>query len=132
MNGILKSSDGYLIITQRALWVGEHPGMLDTPGGHPEPANIDPIFNLKFNSEDCFDQVGQMNQNDVILEIFKSQKDEMELEFNIDSNDLSFPVLFSIGRIKSGNGRIVIYFFIETTRTKQEILNSWSKTLVWA
>jgi len=43
------------------------------------------------------------------------------------SKDLSYPVLYSIGRIKSGNGRPVFYFFIQANRTKNEIENSWSK-----
>ena len=40
VNGILRTSDGFCVITKRAAWVGEHPGMLDTPGGHPEPAKV--------------------------------------------------------------------------------------------
>ena len=84
VNGVLKTSDGFLVVTQRALWVGEHPGMLDTPGGHPEPSNVDSKFNLKFNSTDCFDSVDKMDPKQVSVEIFKSQKEEMELEFNIN------------------------------------------------
>ena len=40
VNGILRTCDGFCVITKRAAWVGEHPGMLDTPGGHPEPVNV--------------------------------------------------------------------------------------------
>ena len=36
-------------------------------------------------------------------------------------------MLYSIGRIKSGAGRIVAYFLIDTAFTKDQILESWSK-----
>lgn len=84
VNGVLRTSDGYIIITKRAEWVGEHPGMLDTPGGHPEPSAVDPIYNLKVNGQEIFQNVADMNNEKVIRELFKSQQDEMELEFNIE------------------------------------------------
>merc|ERR1711990_1263919 len=71
--------------------------------------------------------VANMHKEKVIRELFKSQQEEMELEFNIESKDLSYPVMYSIGRIKSGNGRPVFYYFIQANRTKNEIENSWSK-----
>merc|ERR1712131_30969 len=127
VNGVLRTSDGYIIITKRAEWVGEHPGMLDTPGGHPEPSAVDPMYDLKVNSQEVFKNVGDMDKKKVIKELFKSQQEEMELEFNIESKDLSYPVLYSIGRIRSGNGRPVFYYFIQANRTKDEIASSWSK-----
>ena len=36
-------------------------------------------------------------------------------------------MLYSIGRIRSGNGRPVFYYFIQANRTKNEIETSWSK-----
>ena len=30
VNGILRTSDNFIVITKRAEWVGEHPGMLGT------------------------------------------------------------------------------------------------------
>ena len=36
-------------------------------------------------------------------------------------------MLYSIGRIRSGNGRPVFYYFIQANRTKAEIETSWSK-----
>ena len=84
MNGVLRTSDGYIIITKRAEWVGEHPGMLDTPGGHPEPSAVDPIYDLKVNSQEVFKNVENMDKKKVITELFKSQQEEMELEFNIE------------------------------------------------
>lgn len=83
VNEVLRTSDGYIIITKRAEWVGEHPGMLDTPGGHPEPSAVDPIYDLKVNGQESFQNVANMNKEKVIRELFKSQQDEMELEFNI-------------------------------------------------
>ena len=84
VNGVLRTSDGYIIITKRAEWVGEHPGMLDTPGGHPEPSAVDPMYDLKVNSQEVFKNVGDMDKTKVIKELFKSQQEEMELEFNIE------------------------------------------------
>jgi len=127
VNGVLRTSDGYIIITKRAEWVGEHPGMLDTPGGHPEPSAVDPLYDLKINGQEVFKNVADMDKEKVIKELFKSQQEEMELEFNIESKDLSYPVLYSIGRIRSGNGRPVFYYFIQANRTKNEIETSWSK-----
>ena len=58
--------------------------MLDTPGGHPEPSAVDPIYDLKVNSQEVFKNVGDMDKKKVITELFKSQQEEMELEFNIE------------------------------------------------
>ena len=84
VNGVLRTSDGYIIITKRAEWVGEHPGMLDTPGGHPEPSAVDPLYDLKVNGQEIFQNVADMHKDKVIRELFKSQQEEMELEFNIE------------------------------------------------
>ena len=108
MNGVLRTSDEYLVVTKRAMWVGEPPGMLDTPGikqiytrvlfydwtifgrnlniilgGHPEPSSVDDSFNLKLTSSECFERVAELDAKSVVKELFKSQKEEMELEFNI-------------------------------------------------
>ena len=58
--------------------------MLDTPGGHPEPSAVDPLYDLKINGQEVFQNVADMDKEKVIKELFKSQQEEMELEFNIE------------------------------------------------
>ena len=47
MGILLLTSDNHLLVIRRALWTGENPGMIDRPGGHPEPSKI-----FKFNDPD--------------------------------------------------------------------------------
>ena len=81
VNGVLLTADGFVIIVRRAAWVGEHPNMLDTPGGHPEPSNVDKRFDMKKNLK--LPTVEELKPEDVVKEIFKSQQDEISVEFNI-------------------------------------------------
>ena len=81
VNGILLTADGFIIIVRRASWVGEHPNMLDTPGGHPEPSNLDPRFNMKHHS--TMPDINILQNADVVGEIFISQQEELSVELNI-------------------------------------------------
>ena len=103
--------------------------MLDTPGGHPEPSKLSSTFDLKNSTDDqaIYAKVAELDANQCVRELFDSQAEEMMLEFNIPSEKLSAPMLYSIGRIKSGAGRIVAYFLIDTDFTKDQILESWSR-----
>jgi len=40
VGAVLETVDGYLCFIKRSQHVGEYPGYLDCPGGHPEPTNI--------------------------------------------------------------------------------------------
>jgi hypothetical protein len=114
VNGVLLTSDGYIVLVRRSLWVGEHPGMIDTPGGHPEPSNIDSKFNMKLNPE--MPSVSILDEKAVVNEIFRSQKDELCVELNIPEDMISDPKLLSIGRVSSGNGRLGMrsnYYFMK-------------------
>ena len=92
---------------------------------------MSPNFDLKnVNDADHATILARVTELDPIAcvnELFDSQADEMALEFNISPEDLSEPRLYSIGRIKSGAGRVVVYFLIETTVTKGQLLESWSR-----
>ena len=74
-----------------------------------------------------FGRVEELDPLACVSELFDSQADEMALEFNISPKDLSEPRLYSIGRIKSGAGRVVVYFLIDTTVTKDQVLESWAR-----
>ena len=93
MNGVLITSDNYIVIVKRASWVGEHAGLLDTPGGHAEPSKVD---------SSCPSQVRD--------ELFDSFKDEMHCEFNISKEDLSEPRLYAVARLGTLAGRVNFYF----------------------
>ena len=77
---------------------------------------MSPNFDLKnVNDADHATILARVTELDPIAcvnELFDSQADEMALEFNISPVDLSEPRLYSIGRIKSGAGRVVVYFLI--------------------
>ena len=125
VNGILVTADGFVIIVRRASWVGEHPNMLEPPGGHPEPSNLDARFDMNYHS--TMPDISILQSADVIGEIFKSQQEELSVELNIPIDKLTFPKLLSIGRVGSGCGRPVMYFQVSAGLNKCEIEESWSK-----
>jgi len=110
VNGVLITSDDYVVIVKRASWVGEHAGLLDTPGGHAEPSKVDAT-----------------SPSQVRNELFDSFKDELHCEFNISKSDLSEPMLYAIARLGTLAGRVNFYYRITTTLTKENIECSWKK-----
>jgi len=81
VNGVLITSDDFVLISRRAAWVGEHAGMLDTPGGHPEPSNLDHKFDMKRGEP--LPDISCLESDAVVHEIFLSQKEEISVELNI-------------------------------------------------
>ena len=37
VGAITLTTDGFVVLVRRASWTGEGAGMIDRPGGHPEP-----------------------------------------------------------------------------------------------
>ena len=51
VGAITLTSDNWIILMKRADWTGEYPGMVDRPGGHPEP---DLVRQVIFTSKHYF------------------------------------------------------------------------------
>jgi len=94
VNGVLITADDHVVIVKRASWVGEHAGLLDTPGGHAEPSKVD-------TTSPC----------SVRDELFDSFKDELHCEFNICKSELSEPKLYAIARLGTLAGRVNFLLF---------------------
>ena len=90
---MLITSDDHVVIVKRASWVGEHAGLLDTPGGHAEPSKVDAT-----------------SPSQVRDELFDSFKDELHCEFNIAKSEMSEPRLYAIARLGTLAGRVNFYY----------------------
>lgn len=82
-----------MVIVKRASWVGEHAGLLDTPGGHAEPSKVDATSPAQVRDE-----------------LFDSFKDELHCEFNISKSEMSEPMLYAIARLGTLAGRVNFYY----------------------
>lgn len=124
------------MIQKSANWVNYSPGSFGTPGGHPEPKNVDFTINLEEinrqenpkTSKFALDFT-QINSK-IAHEIFKSQKDEIMVELNLQESDLTSHRLHSIigcPYVKDTSdqkfwNRPVFYFVTTTNLTSQEII----------
>ena len=63
------------MVTRRALWTGESAGMLDRPGGHPEPSNI---FDFQDPSVPKIEEIVKSFQKK--QDVSKSRKSDVDLK----------------------------------------------------
>ncbi|KAK7079522.1 Nudix (nucleoside diphosphate linked moiety X)-type motif 22 [Halocaridina rubra] len=107
---LLITDDGYGVVTRRAAWTGEFPGLLDRPGGHPEPeGKLKPNF-------------GQTDINEIVMEeIWTSAAQEAEDELGIDKSKLEDMRFLGISINNESGGRPSLEFFARLRMKSQEI-----------
>ncbi|XP_028409798.1 uridine diphosphate glucose pyrophosphatase-like [Dendronephthya gigantea] len=107
---IVVSSDNYVVMFKRSDMVGESPGMVDFPGGHMEPSDID--------KDDILEN---MCGDDVVKEFFYSALREARDEVNLPESSLSWPCLLGILRNNKIGGKPGACFYMRCTCTSEEI-----------
>ncbi|XP_072573561.1 uridine diphosphate glucose pyrophosphatase NUDT22 isoform X4 [Paramormyrops kingsleyae] len=101
--------------TRRSQKVAEASGLLDIPGGHPEPKAVCMGVN-----EDSI-RVEQLPQEAVVRELFSSVQAEIRDEVNIPLSCLSAPILMGIALNHTSAGRPSAEFYISCSLTAQEV-----------
>lgn len=108
----LMTSDDFLVFLRRSQQVAEAPGLVDVPGGHPEPQAL-----CTNNSPQHVDFPGEL----VVRELFSSVLQEICDEVNLPLLTLSPPLLLGIARNETSAGRASAEFYVQCSLTSEEV-----------
>ncbi|KAF5897588.1 nucleoside diphosphate-linked moiety X motif 22, partial [Clarias magur] len=117
VGAVLLTSDGHVVMLRRSQRVAEAAGLLDIPGGHPEPKAV-----CQGTSEhDISVDLMQGYETAVVAEIFSSVCAEVRDEVNVPLDFLSAPVLMGIALNHTSAGRPSAEFFMRCSLTTEEV-----------
>ncbi|KAF4009847.1 hypothetical protein G4228_001006 [Cervus hanglu yarkandensis] len=101
----LATADDFLVFLRRSGQVAEAPGLVDVPGGHPEPQALCPGDNPLHK-----DLPGEL----VVHELFSSVLQEICDEVNVPPLTLSQPLLLGITCNETSAGRASAEFYVHS------------------
>lgn len=108
----LATADDFLVFLRRSRQVAEAPGLVDVPGGHPEPQALCPGDRPSHK-----DLHGEL----VVRELFSSILQEICDEVNLPLLSLSQPLLLGIARNQTSAGRASAEFFVRCSLTSEQV-----------
>ncbi|KAG8437965.1 hypothetical protein GDO86_008594 [Hymenochirus boettgeri] len=111
----LECKDKRFVLLRRSSRVGEAPGQLDIPGGHPEPKAVAPNVPEEELSLDV------LKPELVIRELFSSILAEIRDEVNLPMWSLSEPLLLGIARNHTSAGRPSAEFYVRCSLSSEEV-----------
>ncbi|KAL6473982.1 hypothetical protein MHYP_G00175430 [Metynnis hypsauchen] len=117
VGAVLVTSDGQVVLLRRSQRVAEAAGLLDIPGGHPEPKAV-----CQGVSEEAINvDLMQGCEKAVVAELFSSVCAEVRDEVNVPLSFLSAPVLMGIALNHTSAGRPSAEFYIRCSLTMEEV-----------
>ncbi|XP_076861992.1 uridine diphosphate glucose pyrophosphatase NUDT22 isoform X2 [Brachyhypopomus gauderio] len=122
VGAVLVTSDGYVVLLRRSQRVAEAPGLLDIPGGHPEPKTVCKEVREEAISIDLLKGC----ERAVVAEIFSSVCAEVRDEVNVPLSFLSSPVLMGIALNHTSAGRPSAEFYVRCYLTMEEVKDFYS------
>ncbi|XP_026579841.1 uridine diphosphate glucose pyrophosphatase-like [Pseudonaja textilis] len=117
VGAVLHTADDNLVFLRRSLCVGEAPGKIDVPGGHPEPQAVlgkDASVGSLIRHQDL---PGDL----VVGELFSSVLREIQDEMNLQPDTLSRPLLLGIVRNETTAGRCSAEFYVRCSLSSEEV-----------
>ncbi|XP_048215348.1 uridine diphosphate glucose pyrophosphatase NUDT22 [Perognathus longimembris pacificus] len=112
VGAVLATADDFVVFLRRSGQVAEAPGLVDVPGGHPEPQVL------------CPGGVPQhkiLPRELVVRELFSSVLQEICDEVNLPLLTLSQPLLLGIARNETSAGRASAEFYVRCSLTSEEV-----------
>ncbi|XP_070692758.1 uridine diphosphate glucose pyrophosphatase NUDT22 [Pempheris klunzingeri] len=119
VGGVLCTDDGQVVLIRRSQRVAEAGGLLDIPGGHPEPKVVCERLGQAVSDEQI--RVSMMQQRAVVSELFLSVCAEIRDEVNIPLSSLGAPVLMGVALNHTSAGRPSAEFYVSCSLTSDEI-----------
>ncbi|XP_076905658.1 nudix hydrolase 9-like [Bidens hawaiensis] len=118
---VVETVDNKIIVLQRSNNVGEFPGYLVFPGGHPEPDEVG------ITSHKCENglQNSELSNSKVSQEMFDSIIREVVEEIGVPAATLSEPLFIGISR-RVMNVRPVAFFFIKCNLQSTQVQELYS------
>lgn len=108
----LVTADDFLVFLRRSQQVAEAPGLVDVPGGHPEPQAL-----CSGGITQHKDLPGEL----VVRELFSSVLQEICDEVNLPLHTLSQPLLLGIACNETSAGRASAEFYVQCSLTSEEV-----------
>ncbi|XP_041099369.1 uridine diphosphate glucose pyrophosphatase NUDT22 [Polyodon spathula] len=115
VGAMLLTADDSFVFLKRSERVGEAPGKIDIPGGHPEPKAVAVGI-----PEECI-QLKDLSEELVVQELFFSVLAEIRDEVNLPLRSLHKPILLGIARNHTSAGRASAEFYIRCSLTSEEV-----------
>ncbi|XP_026213518.1 uridine diphosphate glucose pyrophosphatase NUDT22 [Anabas testudineus] len=121
VGAVLCTDDGQVVLIRRSQRVAEAGGLLDIPGGHPEPK----VVCESLGHEVCEEQISvvmmQQKPEAVVSELFSSVCAEIRDEVNVPLSSLGKPVLMGIALNHTSAGRPSAEFYVSCSLTSDEV-----------
>ncbi|XP_044304467.1 uridine diphosphate glucose pyrophosphatase NUDT22 [Varanus komodoensis] len=115
VGAMVHTTDDQFVFLRRSLCVGEAPGKIDVPGGHPEPLVVTRNSSKEPLRHEDFPR------KSVVQELFSSVLREIEDEVNLPLSSLSRPLLLGIARNQTSAGRCSAEFYVRCSLTSEQI-----------
>ncbi|XP_051277102.1 uridine diphosphate glucose pyrophosphatase NUDT22 [Dicentrarchus labrax] len=119
VGGVLCTDDSQVVLIRRSQRVAEAGGLLDIPGGHPEPKVVCERLGQEVREEQI--SVDMMQQRPVVSELFSSVCAEIRDEVNIPLSSLGEPVLMGVALNHTSAGRPSAEFYVSCSLTSDEV-----------
>lgn len=127
VGAVLCTDDGQVVFIRRSQRVAEAGGLLDIPGGHPEPKVVSELLGLEVSEDQISAAMMQPRPELVVSELFSSVCAEIRDEVNIPLSSLRTPVLLGIALNHTSAGRPSAEFFVSCSLTSDEVRNLYWK-----
>uniref|UniRef100_A0A3Q3JQ55 Nudix hydrolase domain-containing protein n=2 Tax=Monopterus albus TaxID=43700 RepID=A0A3Q3JQ55_MONAL len=121
VGAILCTDDGQVVLIRRSQRVAEAGGLLDIPGGHPEPKVVCECLGQAVWEEQVSFAVMQQRPEAVVSELFSSVCTEIRDEVNIPLSSLREPILLGVALNHTSAGRPSAEFYVSCSLTSDEV-----------
>uniref|UniRef100_A0A3P8SLE2 Nudix (nucleoside diphosphate linked moiety X)-type motif 22 n=1 Tax=Amphiprion percula TaxID=161767 RepID=A0A3P8SLE2_AMPPE len=121
VGAVLRTADGRVVLIRRSQKVAEAGGLLDIPGGHPEPKVVCERLGQAVCEENINVEMMQQKLEVVVSELFSSVCAEIRDEVNVPLSSLGEPVLMGVGLNHTSAGRPSAEFYVSCSLTSDEV-----------
>lgn len=126
VGAVLCTVDEQVVLIRRSQRVAEAGGLLDIPGGHPEPKVVCELLGETICEEKISMAMLQQCPDAVVSELFSSVCAEIRDEVNVPLTFLGEPILLGIALNHTSAGRPSAEFYISCSLTSDQV-----KKLYW-
>ncbi|MEQ2212339.1 hypothetical protein XENOCAPTIV_029482 [Xenoophorus captivus] len=116
VGAVLCTRDGQVVFIRRSQKVAEAAGLLDIPGGHPEPKAVCEHLGERAGEEQISVVMMQQRPDAIVSELFSSVCAEIRDEVNIPLSSLGAPVLMGVALNHTSAGRPSAEFYVRSKR----------------
>ncbi|XP_013861103.1 uridine diphosphate glucose pyrophosphatase NUDT22 [Austrofundulus limnaeus] len=121
VGAVLCTDDGQVVLIRRSQKVAEAGGLLDIPGGHPEPKVVCGRLGQEVREEQISVVMMQQRPDAVVSELFSSVCAEIRDEVNIPLSSLGAPVLMGVALNHTSAGRPSAEFYVSCSLRSDEV-----------